>query len=624
MDVAGIEPGMDFVEAIDRAVGSCEVLIVVIGKQWLTCLEPDGKRRLDNPNDFIRLEAATALRRNVRVIPVLVQGARMPKTDELPGELASLARRQAVEVSDTRWDSDVDQLIKSLESALHPETQPKAAQQPAHLISEKRAQRKIVPTLAVLAAGILLAVIGGLFWPVKVTVPAVSETPLELAKGMITQQGLRTGEIREQETERATPGVVLSQEPSAGSRVEKNTTVNLIVAIAAKITVPNVVGKSADQAKTLLKQAGLEVGTSVPQESSDKAPGLVLAQEPAAASRVSKTTKIDLVLAAAQTTTVPRIVGTNSTDADTALREAGLVLGTRTNKVSDEASGIIMSQHPSPGQVVSRGTKVDVVVAAPVAIAVPNLVNLPFPEARDALGRAKLNIGAVRETSDSSGAAGTVLSQDPSAGRKVSPGTRIDLVVVAKSQLPAEVVVPDLRSLPIDAARNKLKEAQLVPGKTIYRTIEGYKPGTIFGLRPAYPTKVKPGTPIDLYAVAVPPVYATGYSEISPGRTVDLDLLRTDAPAVEADIRFAATSTLVRYLEPLNGAVLAVGGKRSAGRDGCAGASFSSNMRVMINQATIGSFICARTNRGRLAELVPYELAGNAALTLRIRYVTWQ
>ena len=102
MDVSDIEPGTDFVEAIDKAVGSCEILIVVIGREWLTCREPGGQRRLENPNDFIRLEAATALKRNIRVIPVLVQGARMPKSAELPADLEKLSRRQGIEISDTR------------------------------------------------------------------------------------------------------------------------------------------------------------------------------------------------------------------------------------------------------------------------------------------------------------------------------------------------------------------------------------------------------------------------------------------------------------------------------------------------------------------------------------------
>jgi len=89
-DVDSIELGDDFVEAITTAVESCDVLLAVIGDQWLTITDQAGRRRLDNPDDFVRLEIEAALTRNVRVIPVLVEGARMPHADELP---ASLAKR---------------------------------------------------------------------------------------------------------------------------------------------------------------------------------------------------------------------------------------------------------------------------------------------------------------------------------------------------------------------------------------------------------------------------------------------------------------------------------------------------------------------------------------------------
>ena len=124
MDVAGIEPGVDFVEAIDRAVGSCDVLLVIIGKKWLTCADASGNRRLDDPKDFIRLETATALRRDIRVIPVLVQDAAMPGEGDLPDDLKKLARRQATEIGDTHWDSDTEQLIQTLAKVLPGESKP--------------------------------------------------------------------------------------------------------------------------------------------------------------------------------------------------------------------------------------------------------------------------------------------------------------------------------------------------------------------------------------------------------------------------------------------------------------------------------------------------------------------
>jgi hypothetical protein len=119
-DIETIEPGMDFVDALNRAVSQCPVLLAIIGPNWLSAKDGEGHRRLDDSNDFIRLEIGTALTRNTRVIPVLVGGATMPKAEQLPVELQPLARRQAYELSDRRWEFDVDQLVQSLEAILGP------------------------------------------------------------------------------------------------------------------------------------------------------------------------------------------------------------------------------------------------------------------------------------------------------------------------------------------------------------------------------------------------------------------------------------------------------------------------------------------------------------------------
>jgi hypothetical protein len=112
MDVVGLEPGADFAEEIDQAVGSCQVLIALIGKQWLTIQDVSGRRRLDRSDDFVRLEIATALRRNIRVIPVLIGDAALPNAESLPRDLARLCRRQALRVTDTNFDYDVERLVR--------------------------------------------------------------------------------------------------------------------------------------------------------------------------------------------------------------------------------------------------------------------------------------------------------------------------------------------------------------------------------------------------------------------------------------------------------------------------------------------------------------------------------
>jgi hypothetical protein len=103
---------------IHNAVGSCDVLLALIGEHWMTITDEHGRRRLDNPDDFVRLEIEAALVRKVRVIPILVEGATMPRADELPSSLATLVRRQALELSPTRFSSDTSRLLKVLDRVL--------------------------------------------------------------------------------------------------------------------------------------------------------------------------------------------------------------------------------------------------------------------------------------------------------------------------------------------------------------------------------------------------------------------------------------------------------------------------------------------------------------------------
>lgn len=151
MDVEGIAPGLDFVEAIEQAVGSCQVLIVVIGDEWTTVADGSGRRRLDDPHDFIRLETGTALRRKIRVVPVLVGGAVMPRVDELPDDIKALTRRQAVEVNHKQWDASTGELIRALEGILALDVRPpvpssaaaSTARGPSAAVSEPQAARRM-------------------------------------------------------------------------------------------------------------------------------------------------------------------------------------------------------------------------------------------------------------------------------------------------------------------------------------------------------------------------------------------------------------------------------------------------------------------------------------------------
>ena len=117
-DVDSIGLGEDFVEVITAAVGACDVLLALIGDEWLAFTDDTGRRRIDDPDDFVRLEIEAALARDVRVIPVLVDGAAMPRADELPDSLAKLVRRQALELSPDRFNFDTGRLLEVLEHTL--------------------------------------------------------------------------------------------------------------------------------------------------------------------------------------------------------------------------------------------------------------------------------------------------------------------------------------------------------------------------------------------------------------------------------------------------------------------------------------------------------------------------
>lgn len=113
-DVDTIPPGVDFVSAVQAAIGSCQAVVALIGRDWLSIRDAGGQRRLDDPDDLVRVELEAALRHGVFLVPVLVEGARMPAPGELPESLAKLSHLNALEISDTRWEYDAGRLLERL------------------------------------------------------------------------------------------------------------------------------------------------------------------------------------------------------------------------------------------------------------------------------------------------------------------------------------------------------------------------------------------------------------------------------------------------------------------------------------------------------------------------------
>jgi hypothetical protein len=124
MDVDAMKPGFDFVKQLDIQVSQCDVVLAIIGTNWFDAHDDKGQRRLDSAHDYVRIELAAALTRDIPLIPVLVDGAMMPTEDTLPDDLKSLARRHALELRYTRFNSDAEGIEFALRGLL-PHQRPK-------------------------------------------------------------------------------------------------------------------------------------------------------------------------------------------------------------------------------------------------------------------------------------------------------------------------------------------------------------------------------------------------------------------------------------------------------------------------------------------------------------------
>ncbi|MGB6503543.1 MAG: toll/interleukin-1 receptor domain-containing protein, partial [Xanthobacteraceae bacterium] len=118
LDIDNIAPGLDFVRVLNEHVAECDVMLAVIGRTWIEARDAAGNRRLDDPDDFVRIEITSALNQGKRVIPVLVGDAPMPRSEDLPEALQPLARRNAVRLTYERFRADTQGLVKALQQSL--------------------------------------------------------------------------------------------------------------------------------------------------------------------------------------------------------------------------------------------------------------------------------------------------------------------------------------------------------------------------------------------------------------------------------------------------------------------------------------------------------------------------
>jgi len=370
MDVAGIGLGQDFRKVVDRQVSGCDVLLAIVGKGWVDARNAASERRLDDAKDFVRLEIGAALKRDIAVIPVLVDGAGVPRAEELPADLEPLAWRHGMELRHARWDDDVGELIAALEKLTR--QRPAGEEPPRAAASQARDSARPQPARKGLwlgAAVVLLVALGaGWLWRSslgdKVDVPGLIGQNRAAAVAALERSGLALGAVTEKEAGDTARGTVLSQRPTAGAKLAAGSAVDVVVAGGpARATVPDVMGRSLADAKALLARAGLGVGAVRRRAEPDSPDGTVIDQDPSSGKSLERGAKVDLVFAAPQLR-MPDLIGLHIKDAMARLEQTGLKLTSRKSRATDASPPwTVIEQQPAAGRPTAKGAGVALVYA---------------------------------------------------------------------------------------------------------------------------------------------------------------------------------------------------------------------------------------------------------------------
>ena len=319
-----------------------------------------------------------------------------------------------------------------------------------------------------------------------VAVPDLSGMTQAEATVAITAAGLTVGTVTTEVNAAYSVGDVISQTPASGVNVNPGTAVDLLV--AEGVAVPNIVGLTEIEAGNALTAAGLTVGNVSQSASTTVAIGLIMSQSVAAGIKVEPNTGIDFVVSTG--TTVPDVVGSLQADAQTAITNAGLVVGVVTTAPSTEYdAGEVISQSVVAGSVVDPGNSVDIVVSA--GVTVPNIIGLTEAEATTALTNAGLTAGTITPTTSTTVMIGNVISQVTAAGTQVNPNTAIAFAVSTGT------IVPDITGMTEAEATTALTTAGLTVGTVSQSASTTVMIGDIISQSVASGSAVNPGTAVN-------------------------------------------------------------------------------------------------------------------------------
>jgi beta-lactam-binding protein with PASTA domain len=503
-----IPPGSTFDEVIERALESARCVVVLWSRTSVT-------------SDWVKTEAADGARRKI-LVPVIIERARIP---------LEFRRVQAADLSNWQGEPEHPELatlFRSITDRLAQASAPGAAISPPSVgLEESPAPATRFPSggaepgarkkrLGFLAAFVVLLLAAGgaaaLLWRPQVPSPDVVGIPAERARSVLKTLGLEVGKEESKETEGSPAGTVVAQNPPAGQRLRKGGAVDLVVAIAPRVSVPDVRGQPLERASPTLKASGLTIGVTSAKVTEEAKPGIVLLQRPEAGARVDKGTAVDLQVAAREMVEVPNVVGETLARVNDLLTRAGLGIGRRDAKATDEVKpGVVLSQSPAAGEQVAKGQEVNLVIAARPTVRVPDVMGLAVRDAQARLEGAGLATGTVDRVQIGDRAPGTVIRQRPAAGESIQKGRAVDLTIA--SAPPTEpprppdsppptgtlVTVPDVVKMPVRDAMAAIERVGLVG---MLRDLETDRApaGTVLTQRPRAGSELGKGKNVDLTA----------------------------------------------------------------------------------------------------------------------------
>jgi len=332
--------------------------------------------------------------------------------------------------------------------------------------------------------------------PVTVEMSDLSGRSQAEARALIERLELIVGTVTSTESRRPAD-IVLTQSVRPGARVAIETAVDLMVSVPVTVRVPELVGRSEAEAGGLLTGLELVVGAVTSSESRQPL-GTVLSQRPASGSVVDVQTEVDFVVAEPVTVLVPVLIGQTEAEARRRLGAAELIAGVTPRRESRQPPGTVLGQSIVAGARVVIETAVDLEIAEPVRVRVPEVVGRDEAEARAMVEAAELTVGEVQHQ-ESAATPGTVLTQSLNPGTQVQIGTPVNLLVAVIETVP----VPGVVGTPVEEARRVLVAGRLAAGSEELRESRSEEEGTVLEQSRAAGSVAAVGTPINL-VVATP------------------------------------------------------------------------------------------------------------------------